>query len=88
MAAFDQAGASIAPFVVLLVSITSICPDLDGKQRLITPTHLRFPSNNFFCSDRFLWFLDFDFTDTIEWERLCFVLVTTVRQFSNDRKSV
>lgn len=37
MAAFDQAGASIAPFVVLLVSITSICPALDGKQRLITP---------------------------------------------------
>lgn len=53
MAAFDQAGASIAPFVVLLVSITSI-PALDGKQRLITPTHLRFPSNNFFWSDRFL----------------------------------
>lgn len=53
MAAFDQAGASIAPFVVLLVSITSICPALDGKQRLITPTHLRFPSNNFFCFDRF-----------------------------------
>ena len=35
MAAFDQAGASIAPFVVLLVSITSICPALDGKQRLL-----------------------------------------------------
>lgn len=42
MAAFDQAGASIAPFVVLLVSITSICPALDGKQRLITPIHCDF----------------------------------------------